>query len=398
MATGIWFDTGSRDEPEEFLGVAHFVEHLLFKGGAGRDARALAEAMDRLGGQFNAFTSKEHTCFHARTLVTQFADGVGLLADLVLRPTLRPEDVERERSVVLAELAMIADDPAETAEELFARALWGAHPLGRPQAGTVRGVQACDAAVARAFYAEHYVGRRAVIAVAGGVSTDHAIEVVARAFAELPAGTPRPPRQRAAPALRRVRLPRRTEQAHVLLGAPGPALGDRRRYAVELLVSVLGGSPSSRLFQAVREERGLCYDIGAVPVAYTDAGEVTLFLAAAPARAREAVSVTLAEVRALAERGVPDSEVRLHKDQLLAGLWMSLEGTEARMGRLGRQAISGLAPVPPEEVAARLEAVTADEVREIARALGDPAGWAAAYVGPRRGTPSEWQWEDAVVE
>ncbi len=398
VAIGVWLDVGSRDESESRAGAAHFVEHLLFKGGAGRDARALAEAMDRLGGQFNAFTSREHTCFHARTLDQHFADGAGLLAEMVLHASLRAPDVERERQVILAELAMIADDPGETADELFARALWGGHPLGRPQAGTVRGVEAFDAADARAFYDEHYVGRRAVIAVAGGVVPQVAADVVAKAFAGMAPGTPRAPRRPARPAVRRMRLPRRSEQSHLLLGAVGPALGDARRYAAELLVSILGGSPSSRLFQAVREDRGLCYDVGATPAAYTDVGEIAVFLASSPASAREAAAVTLAELRRLAAEGVPAAELALHRDQLLAGLWMGLEGAEARMGRLGRAAVAGLPLVPPEEVADQLAAVRADEVAALFVDLGDPAAWAAAYVGPRRGTPGSWSWEDVAAD
>jgi predicted Zn-dependent peptidase len=395
VAIGVWFAVGSRDEDEAQAGVAHFVEHLLFKGSAGRDARALAQAMDRLGGQFNAFTTKEHTCFHARVLAEHFPAAAALLAELVLRPRFRSEDVERERGVVLAELAAIDDDPAETAEELFARALWGRHPLGRPQAGTARGVESCGTESVRAFHAEHYVGRRAVIAVAGPVEPAPAVEALAGAFAALPAGGEGPGRVAPLAACRRLRQPRASEQAHVLLGVPGPALGDPRRYAGEVVASILGGSPSSRLFQALREERGLCYDVGTSPAAYTDAGELAVFLATAPARAREAVAVTQEEVRRLAAEGVGEAELALHKDLLLTSLWMGMDGTEARMARLGLLGVSGVEVVPPEEVAARLAAVSAAEVQEFARALGDPSTWAAAYVGPRRGTPAGWRWEDA---
>ena len=394
VAVGVWFEVGSRDEPESCLGVAHFVEHLLFKGSVGRDARALAEAMDRLGGQFNAFTSKEHTCFHARTLREQFVDGVHLLADLVLRARLQADDIARERTVILSELAMIADDPGETADELFARSLWGASALGRPAAGTIEGVQACDARMVRGFYQEHYVGQRAVIAVAGGVEAGHAVDVLSRAFADLPPGSPRPLPGPVRPAIRSLRAPRTSEQAHLIIGAAGPALADPRRFAAELWISILGGSPSSRLFQAVREDLGLCYDVGAAAAAYGDAGEVVVFLAAAPTSVREAAAVMLSEVRRLTSEGVTETELSLHKAQWLAGLWMGLEGTEARMGRLGRQAIAHLPLTPPTEAAERLAAVTVDEVDALSADLGDPAQWACAYVGPKRGTPAGWNWVD----
>lgn len=395
VAVGVWLDAGSRDDPPGLAGMAHFLEHLLFKGSSGRDARALAEAMDRLGGQFNAFTAKEHTCYHARVLTEHFAEGVELLADLVLRPRLRDEDVERERRVILAELAMVEDDPAETADELFARALWGEGGLGQPQAGTPEGVRACSAAHARGFYEGHYVATRTVVAVAGGMGADTVAEVLQAAFAHLPTGTARSPRPPARPTSRCFRLIRATEQAHLVIGTTGPALGDARRYALELLVSILGGSPSSRLFQAVREERGLCYEIGAASAAYSDAGEVAVFLAAPPSHMRQAATVTMEEIRRLARQGIPSGELQRHKDQLLAGLWMGLEGTEARMGRLGRLAVADQ-PIPsPEAVASALAAVQADELLQLANALGDPSTWAASYVGPRRGMPPEWRWEDA---
>ena len=395
VAAGVWFDAGSRDDPADAAGVAHLLEHMLFKGGAGRDARALAQAMDRLGGQFNAFTSKEHTCFHARMRDTQFREGLGLLADLVVRAHLDAGDLERERQVVLSELAMIADDPAETADEIFAAALWGDHGLGRPQAGTAESVSRCRAETVRRFYREHWVAARAVITVAGAVRPDEAAAAVAEAFADLPAGAPRPERPNPLPRRLAVRQFRAAEQSHLVVGAPGPCLGDPARYATEILVSALGGSPSSRLFQSLREERGLCYDVGAAAAAHADAGEVAVFVAAPPDRAPEAARLLIAEIERVQQDGLDTDELELHRAQLLAGLWMGLEGTESRMARLGRHAVAGLPLEEPDAISRRLQGVTAEDVLGAARALGPVSSWAAAFVGPRPGLLPDWRWSEA---
>jgi len=394
VSVGIWFPAGSRDDPPGREGAAHLLEHLVFKGSGRRGARALAEAMDALGGQFNAFTTREHTCFHARTLGAHLTQALELLAELVVAPRLDESDAERERQVVLDELAMIADDPGESADESFGRALWGDHPLGRPEAGTTDSVRALRAAHLAEFHRDHYTAAGGVLAAAGRVDPERLLGAAERLFAGLGAGTPPVARAPAVPRAEALRRIRASEQAHVVLGTAAPGQADEERWAAALLAAVLGGSASSRLFQAVREERGLCYDVGAACGEYSDTGELVVFLSSAPELVGEAVAVALGEIRALAAGGVPAAEFARQRGQLLAGLWMGLESTEARMMRLGRQAVAGLPLLAPRQVAARLRAVTRTALRTAAERLGDPGSWAAAYVGPRGSEPSPWAWTD----
>ncbi len=390
---GLWFQAGSRDDPPRAGGAAHFLEHLVFKGGRLLGARRLAEAMDALGGQFNAFTTREHTCFHARTLGQRLPEALALIAEMVVSPRCDPAEVQRERSVILEELSMIADDPAETADELFAHALWGEHPLGRPQAGSVESVRRLDAGTLRAFHSGHYVGTRCVVAAAGRLQADRLLAAVESTIGGLPPGSPPPPRIRPVPLPCPRRQIRRSQQAHLVLGAPGPDQGDPQRWTAALFTSILGGSPSSRLFQTLREERGLCYDVGASSAEYSDSGEVAVFLATAPSQSRAAAALVLQEIRRLAAEGPTAAELDRHRDQLVAAVHMSQDGTEARMSHLGRQAVAGLPLFASAQVVAALRHVSRRAVQTFARDLGDPADWAAAFVGPQGALPGPWAWE-----
>ncbi len=394
VSVGVWFAAGSRQDPPGQAGTAHLLEHLVFKGSGARSALALARAMDALGGQFNAFTTRENTCFHARTLGNRCDLAVELLAEMVVAPRLDAADVERERLVVQDELAMIADDPGETADEAFARALWGDHPLAQPQAGTPTSVAGLEAAALSAFHRAHYVGRRAVVAVAGRVHPDEVLAAVERCFGAFPAGEPPGPCAPPRAGAQAMRLRRTTEQAHLVFGTAAPSQVDEARWDAGLLASILGGSPSSRLFQAVREERGLCYDIGATYGEWADAGELVVFLSCGPRQAQTAATLALDEIRRLCSAGVPREEFRRHVDQFIASVWMGMESTEARMTRLGRQAVAGLPLLGPREVVARIRACTPRSVKQLAERLGDPGAWAAAYVAPKGRAPEPWAWAE----
>jgi len=391
---GIWFAVGSREDPQGQAGVAHLLEHLVFKGGRRYGARLLAEAMDALGGQFNAFTTREHTCFHARTLGTRLCDALELLMEMVVLPRCDEAEAQRERQVVLDELAMIADDPGETAEELLSTALWGQHPLGLPQAGTPASVAGLDAAALRGFHAARYVGGSCVVAAAGRFAVEDVLRTAEAGLGGLPAGVGQPARSGPAPLRAALAQIRRSQQAHLCLGAPAPGQGDPLRWAAALFCSILGGSPSSRLFQAVREDRGLCYDVGAGGTEYSDAGELAIFLSTAPTEAALATRLALAETRRLAAEGPTAAELRRHQDQLVASVHMALEGNDARMTRLGRQAVAGLPLLPLTEVCRHIRGVTRRGLAAYAATLGDPAGWAAAFVGPRAAAPGPWAWRD----
>lgn len=392
---GLWFPAGSRDDPAGRGGLAHLLEHLVFKGSTARSARALAEAMDALGGAFNAFTGREQTCFHGRLLGTRLAEGLELLAELVVAPRLDESDLNSERGVVLDELAMIADDPAESADELLGGCLWGAHPLGRPEAGTPETVRVIEVSDLTAFHRAHYGAQGAVLAVAGRADPDRVLAFADRVFGVLPPGPPRARREAPAPRADARLLGRPSEQAHLVLGAPGPAQADPDRWAAALLASILGGSPSSRLFQALREERGICYEVGAAATDYADAGEFAVFLSTAPRLMGQASALACREVVRLAEQGVPAAEMERHRAQFLAALWMGQESTEARMLRLGRLAAAGLPLLLARDLAREFRAVGSRQVRALAQRIGDPRGWAAAFVGPKAKAPDGWAWQPA---
>lgn len=392
---GLWFPVGSRDDPPGCGGLAHFLEHLVFKGSRARSARHLAEAMDALGGQFNAFTTREHTCFHGHVLARHLPEAIGLLADMVVAPRLDREDTERERQVILDELAMLADDPVETVESLWARSLWGRQALGRPQAGEPASVARLSAAQVRRFHREHYCGARLVVTVAGSFHTPSVLAAVTGALQGLPAGEAPKGRRLGRPHARALRRVRPGEQAHLVFGTVGPGQGAPERFAAAVWASVVGGSPSSRLFQALREGEGLCYDVGATCSEYSDTGELTCWLATAPEEAQRAAEIAVATIRELAATGPTQDEVARHTQQLQAGVWMDLEGTEARMLRLGRWAVAGDAFLTPGQISARLRALRPASVRALARALGDPAGWAVAYLGPAGAAPDLWTWREA---
>ena len=391
---GIWFPVGSRDDPAGAAGLAHFLEHLVFKGSRRRSGRALAEAMDALGGQFNAFTTREHTCFHAHVLARHLPEAIELLAEMVVAPRLDAEDAERERQVILDELAMLADDPVEAADALWARSLWGAQALGRPLAGDPDSVAGLSAARVRRFHRAHYCGARAVVVVAGSLDPERLRVVLPPLLGPLPAGAPAGPRPPARARPRPLRRVRAGEQAHLIFGTAGPAQGAPDRFAAALWASIVGGSPSSRLFQALREGEGLCYDVGASRSEYGDAGEIVCWLSASPEDARRAAEIAVDTIRELAASGPTPEEVERHARQLQAGVWMDLEGPDVRMQGLGRWAVSGDGWLAPGEVSARLRALRPAHVRAFAVGLGDPADWAAAYLGPPGAAPGPWRWRE----
>lgn len=394
VAIGVFVRSGSRDQDPGEGGVAHLVEHLLFKGSAHRGARALAEAMDALGGQFNAYTTREFTCFHALTLNEGLAGALELLAEIVTSPALDPEDFVRERAVVLDELRLCADDPRERQADDFGWALWGQHPVGRPEAGTAGEVAAQTSAGIVAFYHRHYRPDNVVIAIAGGVELGTALALAERAFA-----TWRP--QGATPAVARVKprpQPRAYQrrwpgqQCYLSFGTVGPSLFDDQRWAASLLVSILGGAQSSRLFQSLRESSGLCYDVGAYDAAFTDAGEIAISLATSPDQAERATALAIEAVADITRNGVSPAELDRHRNLALQEIWMAEESTEAQMSLLGRSATCGQPLLEPSEMAARIQAVGPDDVQAACLALGDPATWAAASLGPRRSALGPWGW------
>ncbi len=383
VALGVWVAVGSRDEPEDRAGCSHFLEHLLFKGTTRRSARQIAEALDDVGGELNAFTSKEHTCFHARVLDRDVALAFDVLADMIVDARNARDDVEAERRVVLSELEIHRDTPDDIVHSTFAAMLLDQHPLARETLGTVDSVTALDRDVIDDFYRTYYRPGRLVVAAAGNTSHVEIVRLADTLLGDLSrpgeaAGQRHPP---SSFACREVSLREKpTEQAHVVLGMPGLARQDEDRWALRVLDMLLGGGMSSRLFQEIRETRGLAYNTYSYATSYSDAGLFATYLGTSPARIDEALAVLREELDQVVE-DVRAVEVDRARRALSGQLVLALEDTGSRMVRLGRQVVDGDQIVTVEEALANIDAVDLDAVRAVAgRVLGQPR--VASIVGP----------------
>ncbi len=389
VSLGIWIGIGSRDETPEQAGAAHYLEHLLFKGTRRRTAQEIAEELDAVGGDLNAFTAKEHTCFYAHVLETDLPLAVEVLADVVTDATLHPSDVEIERSVVLEEIAMRDDDPEDLLGEVADEALFGGHPLGRPVIGSEESIRRMRRDTLHTFWRGQYTTPRMIVAAAGNLVHDEVVELVgaalagaaARAGGAAPAGPRRPAPALLTPGPRLVLRPDDTEQAHVLLAVPGLSRHDPRRSALSVLNTALGGGPSSRLFQQVREQRGLAYSVYSSSVSYADAGAFSVYAGCAPERLEEIVTVIRAVLSEVAADGLTPAEVARAQGNLRGGLVLGLEDTPSRMNRMGRSELDHGYQRTVGESLDRIAAVTQADVAALARELlTQPL--TAAVVGP----------------
>jgi predicted Zn-dependent peptidase len=373
---GVWVAVGSRDESPALHGCSHFLEHLLFKGTAERSALDISIALDAVGGEFNAFTSKEYTCFHARVLDEDLPLAVDVLGDMVTSSLITEDDVEAERDVILDEIAMHDDDPDDVAHNLFAAKAWGDSPLGRPIAGTEASIEGMSREQVLRFYRRHYRPERMVVAVAGNIDHTKVLRLVRKAFSrqEFLAGTATPVVGRQVTRARRVgagvaEATRHFEQVNIVLGVNGITRSDDRRFALGVLNAALGGGTSSRLFQEVREKRGLAYSVFSFASQHVDAGLVGVSVGCLPAKLDQVLAVVRAELAKVAESGIDADELARGKGQLKGGLVLGLEDSASRMSRLGKSELIDDDLLSIDEVLARIEAVTLDEVRTLAAEL-----------------------------
>jgi predicted Zn-dependent peptidase len=367
-AFGVWVGVGSRDEAPHEAGSSHFLEHLLFKGTQKRDALEIAAVMDAVGGELNAFTAKEYTCYYARVLDTDLALAVDVVSDLVTAALVAPDDVESERGVILEEISMQDDDPGDVVHDAFAEALYGEHPLGRPVIGSVESIEALSAESIAGYYRSRYREPEMVVSVAGNLDHDTVVRLVSEALGTSGTAPPSPLRPFAPPPALSgaVVEDRPTEQAHLVLGMHGLARGDGRRYALSVLNNALGGGMSSRLFQEVREKRGLAYSVYSYSSHHHDTGLFGVYAGCAPGKVDEILQLCRDELDAAAEKGVTDEEIARAKGQLRGSLVLGLEDTGSQMSRIGKaELVDGEVP-PVEELLARIEAVTPDDVRAVA--------------------------------
>jgi predicted Zn-dependent peptidase len=387
-AFGIWVGVGSRDETPAQAGAAHYLEHLLFKGTAARSALDISAALDAVGGEMNAFTSKEYTCYYARVLDADLPLAVEVVGDLVTSALMRDDDVESERDVILEEIAMRDDDPSDLVHEEFADAMFGPTPLGRPILGTVETINAITPKAIRAFYKKRYRPENMVIAAAGNVDHAAVVRLVRRSFGA--AGyldgdaTPSLPRAgafrtRGAGDIRV--LPKTTEQANVVIGVPGVARDDQRRFALGVLNASLGGGMSSRLFQEIREKRGLAYSVFSFASHYADTGMFGVYAGCMPKKVDDVLAITRDELAKVAVHGITTDELSRGKGQLRGGLVLGLEDTGSRMSRIGKAELLAGDLWSTADVLAAIESVSVDDVRDIATSLLEVSP-TLAVIGP----------------
>ncbi|WP_235926441.1 M16 family metallopeptidase [Actinokineospora pegani] len=383
---GIWVGVGSRDEPRPVAGAAHYLEHLLFKGTAKRSAAAIAEEIDAVGGELNAFTAKEHTCYYAHVLDEDLPLAVDLVSDVVFDALCAESDVETERGVVLEEIAMRDDDPEDLLHDAFCEALMPGHALGRPVLGTEDSITGMSRTALNGFYRRRYTLPKMVLAVAGNITHRQVLAQVRKALGDRLTGerAPLPPRVGRARFAAKPELVLHTddtEQAHLMLGVRAIDRHDERRFVLSVLNAALGGGMSSRLFQEVRERRGLAYQVYSSVASYADSGHLSVYAGCQPDRLGEVAGVIREVLADVAAHGLSDAEVARGKGQLRGGLVLGLEDTSSRMSRIGKGELAYADYLTVEQTLERIAAVTAEDVAALA---GDllTRPLAGAVVGP----------------
>ncbi|PYS24339.1 MAG: peptidase M16 [Acidobacteria bacterium] len=369
VSFGIWVRRGSRHESASLNGICHFIEHALFKGTHRRSAHEIASESDRLGGQLDAYTTHEMTGFAMKVVDTELESAFDLLADLLLHPRFDEDDLAKEQKVIIEEMKMIEDTPDELLNELFHAAYFPNHSLGRPIEGTEHTVSSFDHAKTAEFHTSNFAPQDLVIAAAGNILHNQLIELVARAFAgvngQVDGHNLSQPPQVASPIL--VERKNELEQAHLIIAAPWPSAKSADRYAASMLGTIIGGGTSSRLWQSIREERGLAYSIGAGGITYTDVGIFTIYAGTSPTQIDQVLDLSLKEVRRIVREPVAEAELQLAKDQSISSVLLSLESSSARVGALARQEIVHGRRISPDEVLRLIKAVTVADVQRVAQ-------------------------------
>lgn len=389
VSFGIWVAVGSRDETGSQAGAAHFLEHLLFKGTNKRSALEISAQIEAVGGETNAFTTKEYTCYYARVLDEDLPLAIDVMCDLVADSVLAAADVETERGVILEEIAMHDDEPGDEVHDLFARAVYGDHPLGRLISGTEETVTPMTRRQIQGFYRRRYTAPQIVIAAAGNLDHAAVVKLVRQALRGTPLDTDPAspaPHRRATPTVRTKPAttlvePKETEQAHVILGCPGIDRTDERRFALGVLNNVLGGGMSSRLFQEIREQRGLAYSVYSYASQYADSGVFAVYAGCAPGKVDEVLDLTRAELARVAAEGITEAELARGKGMSKGSFVLGLEDTGSRMSRLAKGELLYGNLMPVDDLLARVDAVTLADVNALAaELLGRPMS--LAVVGP----------------
>ncbi len=382
VAMGVWIKSGSRCETAEMNGISHFVEHMLFKGTKSRSAQRIAREMDSIGGNLDAFTSKETICFNVKSLSDHVPIGLDVLTDMVLNPTFAETEIERERGVILEEIKIDEDNPDVLVHELFTQSFWKGHPLGKPILGTTETVGRLGQKHLFSYHGDRFHGGNMIFSAAGNLDHDRFTEAVAEKFSALDSGPALEELSAPEPSARIIlRNKKALEQVQICLGVPSPSITDENRYATLILNTVLGAGMSSRLFQTIREERGLAYSVYSDLSPYRDTGNLCIYAGTSASKALEVVDLVLAEFRNLKETPVGEEELTRAKDQLKGNILLGLESSNSRMANLARQEMYFQQFFTADEIIARLEEVDAGQVQTMAQRLFQPERIAVTLLG-----------------
>ena len=384
ISMGAWIGSGSRDETPDLNGISHFVEHMVFKGTTTRSAKQLAREVDTIGGNLDAFTGKETTCFNIKVLDENVEPALDLLSDLVLHPTFTPEELAREQGVILEEIKMDEDNPDYLVHEIFTQNFWKGDAIGRPILGTAKTVSSFNQPVVFDFYASKFTPRNMVFSAAGNLDHDIFVAQVERQFESLTATQGHVAAPPAAPTTTphiTLKRKRSLEQVQFCLGVPAPPVNDPSRYGVYLLNTMLGGGMSSRLFQTIREDRGLAYSIYSEMNPFRDTGSLCVYAGTSVDKTLQVLELTMLELRRLKEEIVTEGELKRAKDQLKSNMVIGLESSGSRMSNLARQQMYFGRFFGIDEITAEIEAVTPDHIQHLARELFRPEAMALTLLG-----------------
>jgi predicted Zn-dependent peptidase len=383
VSVGVWVRAGSRDEADREQGIAHFTEHMFFKGTKRRSAQAIAHEIDAMGGELNAFTSRETTTFYVKVLEEHLTRALDLLADLLHRAQFPPREIEREKQVVLEEIKMVEDDPEDYVSDLHTQKLWEKNPLGRPILGSTETVQSFHRSTIRNYLEKHYHPSQTVISVAGNFSVSPVMKLLNKIFGQTRSnGGPADRRSTPVTAARVTHQEKSLEQTHFCLGADGLAVSHTDRYVLYTLNSILGGSMSSRLFQEIREKRGLAYSVYSYLSSYEDAGLVTIYAAVGSRSFPEAVLLTLRVIRDIKKRGITKEEYHTAISQIKGGLLLNLESTGSRMSRLAKDELYFGRHLSVKELISGVEKVQPAQVQQLAVELFKESNLSLTVLGP----------------
>jgi predicted Zn-dependent peptidase len=385
VAIGFFVDVGSRDETEEISGVSHIIEHLMFKGTDKRSAKDIAETLDAVGGQLNAFTTKEFTCYYARVLDEHFDLAVDVLSDMFFNSKFDQQDIERERNVILEEIKMYEDAPDELVHDIFARSMWNGHALGRPIIGTAGVIANITREQIIDYYHKYYDPSKLIVAVAGNIEHNRVVNKL----------QPVLERKKSNHSNRKLVLPtphrdvvcrsKDTEQVHLCIGTPGLKLNDDNYYVLQVINTILGGGLSSRFFQEIREQRGLVYTVFSYHTSYHDAGLFCIYAGLSKENIDEVLELVLKQIWDIQNNGCSKEELQRAKDQLKGNLYLSLENVSTRMSRLGKSQLYLGQVMPPEEIVNLVNKVQGEDIQALASEMLKPENFSLATIGP---------WED----